>query len=76
MHDVANDFLRKNVKLAGEGSGVIRIFEIQNGRSQKVFSGSEAVRDVQDSTELFAEVGSIFYIISRGISINIFFSYD
>lgn len=56
MHEVAQESLRKNVKLSEEGSGQIRIFEITNGRVQKPFSGSEAVRDVLDATELFAEV--------------------
>lgn len=55
MHEVAQESLRKNVKLSEEGSGQIRIFEIHSGRVQKTFSGSEAVRDVQDQIELFAE---------------------
>lgn len=60
MHEVAQEHLRKNVKLAEEGSGQIRIFEIQNGRLQKFFSGSELVREVPDSTDLFAEVRFAF----------------
>ena len=57
MHEVAQEHLRKVVKLAEEGSGQIRIFEIQNGRLQKFFSGSELVREVADTTDLFAEIG-------------------
>ncbi|GAA5890945.1 hypothetical protein JCM8208_003103 [Rhodotorula glutinis] len=56
MADVANDQLRKAVKLNPDlGSGQIRLFELHNGRVQKVFTGSEAVRDVPEATELFAE---------------------
>ncbi|GAA6000863.1 ubiquitin-specific protease UBP15 [Rhodotorula paludigena] len=56
MHDVANDWLRKAVKLNPEyGSGSIRLFEIHQGRAQKVFTGTEAVRDVSESSELYAE---------------------
>lgn len=55
MNDVAQDWLRKEVTLAPEGSGQIRIFEIARGCVQKPFTGAELVRDVQDSTELFAE---------------------
>lgn len=55
MHDVAQDWLRKEVKLQPNGSGLIRIFEIVRGCSQKTFTGSEAVRDIPDTTELFAE---------------------
>ncbi|GAA5992402.1 hypothetical protein JCM11641_002734 [Rhodosporidiobolus odoratus] len=55
MAEVANEHLRKQVKLQPEGSGTIRIFEIINGRTQKVFNGSEVVRDVPEATELYAE---------------------
>ncbi|KAM0756443.1 cysteine proteinase [Meredithblackwellia eburnea MCA 4105] len=55
MSEVAETHLRKNVKLTPEGSNLIRVFEVAHGRSQKPFSGSEVVRDVHDSTELFAE---------------------
>ncbi|ORY78391.1 putative ubiquitin carboxyl-terminal hydrolase 5 [Leucosporidium creatinivorum] len=55
MNDVAQDWLRKEVTLTPEGSGQIRIFEIVRGCEQKSFTGAELVRDVQDSTELFAE---------------------
>lgn len=55
VNDVAQDWLRKEVKLAEGGSGQIRIFEIARGCLQKPFAGTEMVRDVQDSTELFAE---------------------
>lgn len=55
MSEVAEVHLRKNVKLSPDGSGQIRIFEVANGRQQKPFSGLELVREVQDSTELFAE---------------------
>ncbi|GAA5900428.1 uncharacterized protein JCM6883_002840 [Sporobolomyces salmoneus] len=56
MHDVAQEFLRKEVKLnAAAGTGQIRIFELSSGRSQKFFGGNEVVRDISESTELFAE---------------------
>ncbi|GAA6050111.1 hypothetical protein JCM3770_001378 [Rhodotorula araucariae] len=57
MADVANDQLRKAVTLHPDagGSGQIRIFEVAHGRAQKVFAGSEAVRDVPEATELYAE---------------------
>lgn len=55
MHDVAQDWLRKEVKLQPEGSGQIRIFEIGNGAAQKIFTGTEPVRDISESVELFAE---------------------
>lgn len=55
MHDVAQDWLRKEVKLQPAGSGQIRIFEIGNGTAQRIFNGTEPVRDVSDSIELFAE---------------------
>ncbi|GAA5919656.1 hypothetical protein JCM1841_005211 [Sporobolomyces salmonicolor] len=59
MHDVATDYLRKELKLLPEGSGNVRIFEVVNGRQQKIFSGTELVREVPESTELFAEEESI-----------------
>ncbi|GAA5845854.1 hypothetical protein JCM11251_002927 [Rhodosporidiobolus azoricus] len=56
MQELANEHLRKLVTLSSsEGSGQIRIFEIMDGRVQKVFSGSEVVRDVPESLELYAE---------------------
>ncbi|GAA5865830.1 hypothetical protein JCM8547_005726 [Rhodosporidiobolus lusitaniae] len=55
ISELANDHLRKQVKLLPEGSGQIRIFEISSGKAQKVFSGSEVVREVPDAMELFAE---------------------
>lgn len=55
MHDVAQDFLRKEVKLHASGTGQIRIFELGQGRSQKFFAGNEFVRDIAESTDLFAE---------------------
>ena len=55
MNDVAQDWLRKDVKLQSGGSGQIRIFEVARGSTQKVFAGTELVRDISDSTELYAE---------------------
>ncbi|KWU45004.1 ubiquitin carboxyl-terminal hydrolase 5 [Rhodotorula sp. JG-1b] len=57
MHEVAQDYLRKNVKLAEQGgTGQIRIFEIaQGGATQKIFNGPENVRDVSEASELYAE---------------------
>lgn len=55
MNDVAQDFLRKEVKLHASGTGTIRIFELYQGRTQKFFQGNEVVRDISESTELFAE---------------------
>ncbi|GAA6026726.1 hypothetical protein JCM8097_005817 [Rhodosporidiobolus ruineniae] len=56
MAEVANDHLGKQVKLAAAGgSGQIRLFEITEGKRQKVFSGSEVVRDVPEAAELYAE---------------------
>ncbi|GAA6033904.1 hypothetical protein NBRC10512_001767 [Rhodotorula toruloides] len=59
MLEVASDHLRKEVKLAAPdtvGSGQIRIFELSNqGRTQRVYSGQEVVRDIPESTELYAE---------------------
>ncbi|KAL8284094.1 hypothetical protein RQP46_004843 [Phenoliferia psychrophenolica] len=55
MSEVAESHLRKVVKLSPDGSGQIRIFEVANGRLQKPFSGQELVREVNDSTELYAE---------------------
>ena len=56
MADVAHDQLRKAVKLNPDlGSGQIRLFELVQGRVSKVFTGSKAVRDVPEATELYAE---------------------
>jgi len=55
MNDVAQEFLRKEVKLQPAGTGQIRIFELVNGRTQKFFQGNEVVRDISESTELYAE---------------------
>lgn len=57
MHEVAQDYLLKDVTLAEQGgSGHIRIFEIgPGGTTQKIYHGSENVRDVSEATELFAE---------------------
>jgi ubiquitin carboxyl-terminal hydrolase 7 len=55
MHDVAQDFLRKEVKLHATGTGQIRIFDLAHGRSQRFFQGNEVVRDIAESTELYAE---------------------
>ncbi|GAA5896538.1 hypothetical protein JCM6882_005722 [Rhodosporidiobolus microsporus] len=55
MQELANEHLRKVVTLSPESSGQIRVFEIVDGRVQKTFSGSEAVRDVPESLELYAE---------------------
>ncbi|KAK4048743.1 ubiquitin-specific protease ubp15 [Microbotryomycetes sp. JL221] len=55
IQDVAHDWLRKEVKLSSNGSGQIRLFEIVRGCVQRVLSGTDLVRDIPDSTELFAE---------------------
>jgi ubiquitin carboxyl-terminal hydrolase 7 len=57
MAEVANEHLRKVVSLAPTGgSGMIRIFDILSGRIQRPFTGSEAVRDVNELVDLMAEV--------------------
>lgn len=56
MHDVAQEWLRKEVKLSPDGSGQIRIFDIYKGCAQKAFTGSEVVREISDATDLYAEV--------------------
>lgn len=61
MSEVASDHLRTQVKLTEGGSGQIRIFETQNGRAQKIFAGTELVREVQDTTDLYAEVRRSFH---------------
>ncbi|SCV67019.1 BQ2448_5665 [Microbotryum intermedium] len=55
IHDCAQDWLRKDVRMQNGGSGEIRIFDIVKGTIQRIYTGSELVRDVSDQTELFAE---------------------
>ncbi|KAI5479269.1 hypothetical protein MNV49_003787, partial [Pseudohyphozyma bogoriensis] len=53
--DVASEHLGKQVKLSPEGSQQIRIFEVINGREQKILAPSDPVRDIVESNDLFAE---------------------
>ncbi len=57
VHDLA-DHLAKQVKLAPDGTGKIRVFEVsKDGKTQKEFTGSEMIGNIPDPVELYAEVG-------------------
>ena len=56
VHDLA-DHLAKQVKLAPNGTGKIRVFEVsKDGKTQKEFTGSEMIGNIPDPVELYAEV--------------------
>ena len=55
VHDLA-DQLAKQVKLAPNGTGKIRVFEVsKDGKTQKEFTGSEMIGNIPDPVELYAE---------------------
>ncbi|PSR74161.1 hypothetical protein PHLCEN_2v10117 [Hermanssonia centrifuga] len=55
VHDLA-DHLAKQVKLAPDGTGKIRVFEVsKDGKTQKEFTGSEMIGNIPDPVELYAE---------------------
>lgn len=56
VHDLA-DNLAKQVKLAPNGTGKIRVFEVsKDGKTQKEFTGSEMIGNIPDPVDLYAEV--------------------
>jgi ubiquitin carboxyl-terminal hydrolase 7 len=59
FNDVSEN-LSKIVKMPPGGSGRIRIFDISSsGRSQREYTGSEMIGNLQEPAELFAEVSRL-----------------
>lgn len=60
VHDLA-DNLGKAVKQSPGGTGTIRIFEVsKDGKTQRVFTGSEMIGNIPEPVELYAEVCSTY----------------